>query len=156
MRQHHRVQGRLTFPARADHILQRIRIITRELEVIQTEIYGRLSEAPQTGKNNLLDDATATQVLGQFRAALDHARNMLWLCTQTLGTAGGVDDRKLAQAAALLQALAPADSPTPSAKRGLVGQAPVSFFDRLDRVIDNYVEDGGNLVNPDPARGPKA
>jgi hypothetical protein len=40
-------------------------------------------------------------------------------------------------------------------KRGLVAQAPVSFFDRLDRVIDNYVEDGGNLVKPDPRRRQK-
>jgi hypothetical protein len=56
-----------------------------------------------------------------------------------------------------LQALTPADSPAPSAvKCGLVTQAPVSFFDRLDRVIDNYVEDGGNLVKHDPKQRPKA
>jgi hypothetical protein len=110
MKQHNRVHGRFAFSARADHILERIRIITRELEVIQTEIYGRMGEGSQPGKNGLLEDAAAIQVLGQFRAALDHARHMLWLCTEAAATAGAVRDRKLAQAAALLQALTPTDS----------------------------------------------
>jgi hypothetical protein len=157
MKPHDRVQGRLTFSTRADHILERIRILTRELEVIQGEIYSRLGEGPISQRSGLLGDTTATQVFSQFRTALDHARHMLWLCTEAAGTAGSQRDRKLAQAAALLQALTPSGSQlsSPSATRGLVAQAPVSFFDRLDRVIDNYVEDGGNLVDPDPRRNPK-
>jgi hypothetical protein len=159
MKQHNRVQERLPFPARADQILERIRIITRELEVIQTEVYGRMGQESQSGKSGLLDDANAAQVLGQFRTALDHARHMLWLCTEAVGMEGPLRERKLAQAAALLRALTPADSQVASspaaAKRGLVAQSPASFFDRLDRVIDNYVEDGGNLVKPDSQHSPK-
>jgi hypothetical protein len=155
MKPHSRVQGRLTFPVRADHILERIRVITRELEVIQSEVYSRVAE-PGVGKAGLLDDATATQVLGQFRTALDHARHILWLCTEATGTAGTPRDRKLAQAAALLQAMTPgAQASSTSPARGVGEQAPASFFDRLDRVIDNYVEDGGTLVEPKPARNPK-
>jgi hypothetical protein len=155
MKPHSRVQGRLTFPVRADHILERIRVITRELEVIQSEIYSRVAE-PGVEKAGLLDDATATQVLGQFRTALDHARNILWLCTEATGTAGTPRERKLAQAAALLQAMTPGAQASCSSPARVVGeQAPASFFDRLDRVIDNYVEDGGTLVEPKPARNTK-
>ena len=44
MKPHSRIKGRLTFPAHADQILKRIKIVTRELEAIQAEIYGRMSE----------------------------------------------------------------------------------------------------------------
>jgi hypothetical protein len=156
MKHHNRVQGRLAFPARADHILERIRIITRELEIIQGEIYGRMGVGSQDQKRGLLGDSSAAQVLGQFRTALDHARQMLWLCTEATGTVCTGRDRKLAQAAALLQAFTPSESQAsgvPDRELGLVAQAPVSFFDHLDRVIDNYVEDGGNLVDPAPKGG---
>jgi hypothetical protein len=100
------------------------------------------------------------RVLEQFRAALDQMRNMLWLCTETEKKGGRQHDRQVAQAAALLRALAPSpsDSPSPASKSSLresSPQGPVSFFDRLDRVIDNYVEGGGTLVEPNSRRRPK-
>jgi hypothetical protein len=172
MTPHNRNKGRLTFPARADHVLQRIKIITRELENIQAEIYGRVSEGDPAESPGLVDETASTQVLGQFRATLDQVRNMLWLCTEAAGegatkTRGVQRDRQLAQATVLLRALArsgagtsssaPASSSSSSSSsmRESSGPGPVSFFDRLDRVIDNYVEGGGTLVEPKPRRRPK-
>jgi hypothetical protein len=157
-----RSRERLSFPARADHVLERIRIITRELDNIQSEIVGKLSTVDRPDRRGLVDDATAVRVLEQFRGALDQMRNMLWLCTQTEKKDGRQHDRQVAQAAALLRALAPSASnsssaapPSKSSLRESGTQGPISFFDRLDRVIDNYVEGGGTLVEPNSRRRPK-
>jgi hypothetical protein len=168
MTPHNRNKGPLTFPVRTDHVLERIRIITRELENIQSEIYGRASTSGQPDSAGQPEDAASVRVLEQFRATLDQVRNLLWLCTEAEKTQGQLRDRHLAQAASLLRALAPAgsgpaaSSPAPpstsssSASRREQGtQGPISFFDRLDRVIDNYVEGGGALVQPSPRQRPK-
>ncbi len=166
MKPPNRMKGRLTFPTRADHVLERIRIMTRELESIQAEIYGRMHEGLPADQGGLLHDDHSTRVLDQFRTVLDQVRNMLWLCAEAMreGTTKGLQrDRQVAQAAALLRALAPSgprpSSATPatssSNKRESGAQDPISFFDRLDRVIDNYVEGGGALVEPTPRRSPK-
>jgi hypothetical protein len=164
MTPHNRNKGPLTFPVRTDHVLERIRIITRELENIQSEIYGRASTISQPDSTGQPEDAASVRVLEQFRATLDQVRNLLWLCTEAEKTKGELRDRHLAQAAALLRALSPAgprtSSSTPtstssSSKREQAIQGPISFFDRLDRVIDNYVEGGGTLVQPSPSQRPK-
>jgi hypothetical protein len=164
MTPHNRNKGPLSFPGRTDHVLERIRIITRELENIQSEIYSRASTSNQPDNPGLADDAASVRVLEQFRATLDQVRNLLWLCTEAEKTKGELRDRHLAQAAALLRALAPSNSGTSSSappsssassRREQVTQGPVSFFDRLDRVIDNYVEGGGTLVQPSPRQRPK-
>lgn len=162
MTPHKRSKQHLTFPLRTDHVLERIRIITRELENIQSEIYGRVSTSGQPDTPGLADDAASVRVLDQFRATLDQVRNMLWLCIEAEKTRGEQRDRHLAQAAALLRALSPSgpatSSPAPATRSSLREsgtQGPVSFFERLDRVIDNYVEGGGTLVEPRSRPRPK-
>ena len=78
MTPHNRNRQHLKFPLRTDHVLERIRIITRELENIQSEIYGRVSEVSQPDKPGLGDDSASVRVLDQFRATLDQVRNLLW------------------------------------------------------------------------------
>lgn len=176
MKEHNRIKGRLTLLAHANQMLERIRIMTRELECIQAEIYGRVSEDWETEKGGLLRDGASAQILREFRATLDQVRNMLWLCTEAAregATNAGVQQphRQPAHSAAVVRAVA---APEPgstssayssSASRSGPGsslsmsrsgvQHSVSFFDRLDRVIDNYVEGGGALVEPGPRRRPK-
>jgi hypothetical protein len=161
MTPHNRNRQHLKFPLRTDHVLERIRIITRELENIQSEIYGRVSEVSQPDKPGLGDDSASVRVLDQFRATLDQVRNLLWLCTEAEKTGGEQRDRHLAQAAALLRALAPTgpavSAPAPASRSSLrESPGPVSFFERLDRVIDNYVEGGGALVEPKARPRPKS
>lgn len=173
MKPHNRIKGRSTFPGHGDHVLERVKIITRELEAIQAEIHGRISqgrigEPTGTQRSGLLEDAATAQVLGQFKAALDELRNMLWLYTQAAaGEAaaepGGLPrDRQLARAAALLRALSPSSAGSSSSSSSSSSSMPeagaqesASFFDRLDRVIDNYMQGGGSLVEPTPRRRPK-
>jgi hypothetical protein len=150
MKPHNRVKGRLPFPAHADHILKRIKAATRELEAIQAEIYGRMGEG-RIKNAKLGEDPAAARLLGEFKAALDQLRTMLWLCTEhaSENAEDAPDrDRRLARATELLRALAPqSESGTQSTTR-----EPGSFFDRLDRVIDNYMAGGGTLIEPSPRR----
>jgi hypothetical protein len=72
---------------------------------------------------------------------------MLWLCTEhTSETAEDAPgrDRRPARTTEILRSVAP------HSQSGVQSSArePSSFFDRLDRVIDNYVEGGGTLVEP--------
>jgi hypothetical protein len=159
MKPQNRIKNRLTFPANRDHIVKRIRIITRELENIQAEIYGRLGEGFEPDMGGFGHDHVSARALGQFRAVLDQLRNMLWFCAEGNGegaarTNGLHREHQLAQATAMLRALAPTGSgpssllASPSTMNELRPQGPISFFDRLDQVIDNYVEGGGTLLEP--------
>lgn len=134
------------FPAHADHILKRIKIVTRELQAIQAEIYGRMGEG-RINNARLGGDTAAARALGEFKAALDQLRTMLWLCTEH-GLESADDapdrDRRVARATELLRALAPQSESGELSSSGEAG----SFFDRLDRVIDNYMAGGGTLVEP--------
>jgi hypothetical protein len=146
MKPPNRIEGRLTFPVHADHILKRIKIVTRELEAIQSDIYDKVS-AGRINDPKLRDDSVAARVLSEFKAALDQLRTMLWLCTEhTPETAEDALERgqRLARTTEMLRSLAP------HSQSGVQSSArePSSFFDRLDRVIDNYVEGGGTLVEP--------
>jgi hypothetical protein len=150
MKPRNRIEGRLTFPAHADHILKRIKIVTRELEAIQADIYGRMGEG-RINDAKLREGTAAARVLSEFKAALNQLRTMLWLCTEhTSETAEDAPerDRRLARTTELLRALAQHSE----SGAQFSARQPTSFFDRLDRVIDNYVEGGGALVERSPQR----
>lgn len=147
MKPHNRAKGRLTFPAHADHILKRIKTVTRELQAIQAEIYGKMGERG-IKYARLGEDTAAARALSEFKTALDQLRTMLWLCTEhALENAENEPDRdrRLARATELLRALAP---PSESGEQQPWAGEAGSFFDRLDRVIDNYMAGGGTLVEP--------
>lgn len=165
MKPHSPSQGRSQFPARAkqlpsvEHVLERIKTLTGELQAAQSEIYGQISEpAELMERRSLLEDAGAARVLEQFRTALDHIRGILWLCMEAeaeAATGAGAGDprrnRELARANRLLRALS-----TPSGlPAGDPLREPVSFFDRLDRVIDTYIQDGGTLRAQSHGKRPK-
>jgi hypothetical protein len=138
------IEGRLTFPAHADRVLKRIKIVTRELEAIQADIYDRMG-AGRINDSKLREDSVTARVLSEFKAALDQLRTILWLCTEhTSETAEDASERgwRLARTTEMLRSLAPHSQSGPQSS----AREPGSFFDRLDRVIDNYVEGSG--TNP--------
>lgn len=125
-----------------EHVLERIKTITGELEALQGEIYGQITDPSELlARRSLLEHAGSALVMEKFKISLDHLRSILWFCAD--GTADSprsaylADDRErqLARAAELLNALAPGGFPPASAHES------GSFFERLDRVIDNYMEE---------------
>lgn len=126
----------------AEHVLERIKTITGEMEALQGEIYGQITDPGELlARRSLLEQAGSAVVMEKFKASLDHLRSILWFCTDEAtdsprsAHAGTDRERQLARATELLNALAPGGFPPSSAHES------GSFFERLDRVIDNYMEE---------------
>lgn len=141
-------QGRTAFnpwqrqPQVKNAVLHRIRNITGELEAIQTEMHSELTETPGGDKlAKLFEDASAVQVLNDFKAELDQLRRILWFYIEDAAgkTAAGLDQEQQAKRLQRVNELLRALSPQPAA--GAAQAKPsASFFERLDVVIDNYMQ----------------
>jgi uncharacterized membrane protein YccC len=136
---HHNLSHHHELPS-PEHVLDRIRTITGELDALRAEIYGQTTDPGELlARRALLEHAGASAVMDKFKASLDHLRSILWFCAADVCDSRLSPDlrsdreRQLARAAELLNALAPAGFPPASTREG-------SFFERLDRVIDNYME----------------
>ena len=125
-------------------LLHQIENITSEIHAIQEEMHGQLTES--TAGNTLpkfFEDGAAVQVLNDFKAELDQLRRILWFyIEEATGRAVGTDpdqqDNRLQRVNELLRTLAPklsAESPADENQRS------ISFFERLDVVIDTYMQE---------------
>ena len=133
------VASQLELPS-AEHVLERIKTLTGELEALQGEIYGQIADpAELLDRRSSLQQAGAANVLEKFKAAIDHLRGILWFCESdgppaNRPTHRNERERELARATELLQALSPAGSVAARVESG-------SFFERLDRVIETYMQE---------------
>jgi hypothetical protein len=133
--------------------LERIQTLTAELEAVQAEIYGQITEPSEMlARRMLLEDRSSAQVLDQFRTALDKIRNVLWLCTEG-STADSQQRHALSRPGGVVRTLSANARPEPSPRR--LTRETVSFFDRLDRVIDTYMQESGTIVDPAHGKPPK-
>lgn len=144
-------------PSRAEDVLERIQSLTAELQSVQAEIYEHVGDsAEMMPRHSLLEDRGSALVFEQFRAALDQIRSVLWLCAEETDPGASHPQRRhqLARAQALLRALSTHSRGADDALRHQARET-VSFFDRLDRVIDSYMQEGGTIANPPPGKPPK-
>jgi hypothetical protein len=116
--------------------LDRIRTITGELETLRADLHRQIRR-PQSFTELASEAAGGTPLaLSQFKAALDRLRQVLWSYLEQVPeggqTAAGAP-RALRGAPALLGSQYPPVGLEQS-------PAPVSFFDRLDVVIDAYMK----------------
>jgi hypothetical protein len=125
-------------------VLHRMRKISGELEAIQAEMHTELSRpANENRLARVFEDATAVQVLNDFKAELDQLRRILWFYIEEAGgkPAPATDQEQQAKRVQrvneLLRALAPPASTTAAAE----SKPSVSFFERLDVVIDTYMQE---------------
>lgn len=129
-----------------EHVLDRIRTITGELHALEAEMYGQITDpAELLERRSLLEQAGAAEVLVDFKTALDQLRSILWFCEAgSPGIAGESSppdrEHELARATELLRALSPSAFPT--------HKESGSFFERLDRVIDGYMQEGVSAKRP--------
>jgi len=141
MKSHIRTKGsafpmRLRGPRSAGRVLESIKSITGELEDLQAEIYSRMG-----GPTEMLEGfsrrerESAERSLNDFKLALDQLRYVLWLSLEK-------------RPAELSESTSPrAEMKLPNSEGRLVPPAkssaepPVSasFFDRLDVVIEAYM-----------------
>ncbi len=140
-------------------LLHRIKSITGEIHSIQAEMHGQLNE-PASGSSlaRFFDDENAVQALNDFKAELDQLRRILWFyieqaCAQPVALNGEQQDKRTQRVNELLRALAP--PPAAPALAGQTIQPSISFFERLDVVIDTYMQEK-KPVAPALAKAAKA
>ena len=127
-------------PKTKNTVLDRIQTITRELEALQTEMHNQLTEPVGDKKSGLFEDSTAIQVLSHFKAELDQLRRILWFYIEEAAQKPptGMDPEqahRLERVTGLLRALSPQPNIAPT------GEQSGSFFERLNLVIDNYMQE---------------
>jgi len=121
-------------PTPADRMLQRVRVVTHELEAIQNEMCTQLAASDGTPRKTASPDAAAAADLHLFKTVVDQMRRILWFYTGT--------------SVADLHADAGSRQPTTPCAQKLSDQAgdseieSGSFFERLNVVIDGYIQTG--------------
>jgi uncharacterized protein (UPF0371 family) len=126
-------------------LMHRIKNITGEIHSIQAEMHGELNE-PANGSRlvRFFEDENALQLLNDFKVELDQLRRILWFYIEQASARPAVpmdseqQHKRLQRVNELLRALAPVKS---AAIAGEAIQPSVSFFERLDVVIDTYMQE---------------
>src|SRR5262249_4420892 len=140
-------------PHGKDTILERIQAITRELGVIQAEMHSQLAAPPGGKISRFFEDGAAFEALNLFKAELDQLRRILWFYIEEAAkntvADQGEQDRRRERMTGMLRALTPQTNPAEPA----VAQAG-SFFERLNVVIDTYLEEKKPVESAGKNRGP--
>ncbi|HEY3770269.1 MAG TPA: hypothetical protein VGN44_16475 [Candidatus Angelobacter sp.] len=124
-------------------ILQRIRNVTSEIEAIQAEMHSELTEPANDNRSaKFFEDATAVLVLNDFKAELDQFRRILWFYAEDAAgkTGAATNQEQQANHMQRVNELVRALSPKPSASAATEIK-PSSFFERLEVVMDTYMQD---------------
>jgi len=127
-------------------LVDRIKSITSEIHSIQAEMHGELNEpASENRLARFFEDQNAVQFLNDFKAELDQLRRILWFYIEQASNQPSAtmdserQDQRMQRVNELLRALTP--SAAKSAITGEAVQPTVSFFERLDVVIDTYMQE---------------
>ena len=131
-------------------LVHRIKNITGEIHSIQAEMHGELNEpAGQSKLARFFEDENAVQSLNDFKAELDQLRRILWFYLEQASSQASASmnneqqDTRLQRVNELLRTLAPAAKSTIAGEKV---QPSVSFFERLDVVMDTYMQDKKPVV----------
>jgi hypothetical protein len=107
--------------APVNSVRHKIRSLTAQLDQFQHEICAELSLANASPNRTKLRNAAAED-LAELRIALDQLRRVLWFYLEEIA------------------ARRPAETFTPQPSRQAELQPPPSFFDRLNLVIEGYMQ----------------
>lgn len=136
------VSGSRDLPGQ-DRILQQIEIITSELDVLQAEIYRRMTEpARASTKKSPTEEAAAARAMTRFKAALDRLRHVLWFYIEEFADKAEMNARRepLTRGQDRLADLHRTVMPQSRGVTSSQSDPPGSFFDRLDMVIDTCMK----------------
>jgi len=132
-------------PQAKNALLNRIHNVTAEIHSIQAEMHGEITQPSSDNRlARFFEDSNTVQVLNDFKAELDQLRRILWFyIEQASAKSTGLSDieqqnKRLERVNELLRTLAP-----PPATSPIAGEAikPASFFERLDVVMDTYMQE---------------
>ena len=130
-------------------LVHRIKNITAEIHSIQAEMHGQLNEPASENKlARFFEDENALQSLNDFKAELDQLRRILWFYIEQASAQPSAamnteqQETRVQRVNELLRTLAPAKSTI----TGETIQPSVSFFERLDVVMDTYMQEKKPVV----------
>jgi hypothetical protein len=139
-------------PRSANKMVERIRNLATELQIVQQELYAELAFPDGTPRKNVLGIERCGQSdLRLLRDAVDQFRRVLWFYDQTEPEQDG-NERKPPVSARTGRSDNVGRAEQGSGSASLT-QHPVSFFDRLDMVIEGYLQAGGQLRPSKPKVG---
>jgi hypothetical protein len=131
-------------PRLQNALLHRIRNVSRAIHSIQEEMHAELTESASGNRlAGFFEDTSAVKVVNDFKAELDQLRRIVWFYLEEASakprTAHDSEQHnRLQRVNELLRALSP---PVSSATIGEAVKPSVSFFERLDVVIDTYMQE---------------
>jgi len=127
-------------------LLHRIKDITSEIHSVQEEMHAELTESNKAHQPpKLFEDRAAVGVLNDFKAELDQLRRILWFYIEEAAGNRAIQpdekhlDDRLQRVNELLRTLAAPRPSNPAPAESQI-QPSISFFERLDVVIDTYME----------------
>jgi hypothetical protein len=130
-------------------LVNRIKNVTEEIHSIQAEMHNQLNE-PANGSSvaRLFENQDAVHILNDFKVELDQLRRILWFYIEaSVQSSAAMDteqqDNRLERVNELLRTLT---RPVTSAIAGQNTQPSVSFFERLDLVMDTYMQEKKPVV----------
>jgi len=121
-------------------MLQRIRVITEELQAIHAEIADHLDPKTQSTKSPMFSEVDAMDFLTDFKGAIDEVRSALWLYIEELSKQPtenlSVKTTHLRRATEMLCALSQHQVSHAASFR-----QEGSFFDHLETVMEAHAND---------------
>lgn len=127
---------------KAERILTLVKKLTRELHDLQTELYRELAEEDGSRRSHsALIAAPACDNLIELKTAADQLRRVLWFYMQDPSHA--CDSSQLAPEPEPRDTLKLQEPPTQPGVSCPTGGASSSFFERLNLVIDGYMQERG-------------
>jgi hypothetical protein len=133
----------------ASNVLERIRELTLEMQAIQHELCSELALPDGTPKSNsIAAGLRSADDLEILKTAVDQFRRVLWFYVDPTSQKSSPDDARLPPPEQLQAATAtPPISKLQEVSRREAGTQPtVSFFDRLELVIEGYMKPSGPLA----------
>ena len=124
--------------------LHRIRNLTGELKAIQAQMHIDLADSlsnKQTAR--FLEDPSAVQVINDFKAEMDQLRRILWFYIEQPASQAGpcVEQEQQESSLQRVNELMRALSPKPALTGEAPAKRPASFFEKLDVVMDTYMQE---------------
>lgn len=134
----------------ATKVLDKIRELTLDMQAVQQDLCRELALPDGTPRKNRLPvELHATDDLGVLKTTVDQFRRVLWFYVEQTEQQLNAEEFKppYSEQSQPKAAPLPASKLQRSAQGEAESQQPISFFDRLELVIEGYLRPSGPLAS---------
>ncbi len=133
----------------ASNVLEKIRDLTSDLQVVQQELCRHLALPDGTPRKIQMPvDPRITDNLGVLKTTIDQFRRVLWFYVEQTEQKLAAEEQDLRLEQSLAKIAPPAALTLQKSAQGEAkSQHNISFFDRLELVIEGYLRPSGPLAS---------